>query len=66
MVGLSALWLPIVLSSVFVFVTLLILHMMPGWHKGDMNAVPGEDKVLETLRSLNLQRATTGSPTAAP
>jgi hypothetical protein len=28
---------------------------MPGWHKGDMIAVPGEDKVMETLRNLNVR-----------
>src|SRR5262249_35695707 len=55
MVGLSALWMPIVVSAVFVLITLLIIHMMPGWHKGDMTAVPGEDKVMETLRGLNVQ-----------
>jgi hypothetical protein len=54
MVGLSALWMPIVVSAVFVFIALLILHMT-GWHKNDMTAVPGEDKVMETLRSLNVQ-----------
>ena len=55
MVGLAALWIPIVVSAVFVCITLLILHMMPGWHKGDMTAVPGEDEVMETLRGLNVQ-----------
>jgi hypothetical protein len=55
MVGLAALWMPIVVSAVFVFIALLILHMMPGWHKGDMIAVPGEDKVMETLRNLNVR-----------
>lgn len=38
-----------------VLIALLVLHMMPGWHKRDMIAVPGEDKVMETLRSLNVQ-----------
>ena len=28
---------------------------MLGWHKGDMIAVPGEAKVMETLRGLNVQ-----------
>lgn len=55
MVGISALWMPIVVSAVFVFIALLILHMMPGWHKGDMAAVPGEARVMETLRALNVQ-----------
>ena len=55
MVGLSALWMPIVVSAVFVFIALMIMHMMPGWHKRDMIAVPGEAKVMETLRGLNVQ-----------
>ena len=55
MVGLSALWMPTVVSAVFVLIALLVVHMMPGWHKGDMMAVPGEDKVMETLRGLNVQ-----------
>jgi hypothetical protein len=38
-----------------VLITLAIIHMMPGWHRSDMTAVPGEDKVMETLRGLNVQ-----------
>lgn len=55
MVGLSALWMPIVVSAVFVLIALLIIHGMLGWHKDDMIAVPGEAKLLETLRGLNVQ-----------
>jgi hypothetical protein len=55
MVGLSALWMPILVSAVFVFITLAIIHMIPGWHQGDMTAVPGEDRVMEALRALNVQ-----------
>lgn len=55
MVGLSALWMPIVVSAVFVFIALAIIHMIPGWHQNDMTAVPGEDKFMETLRGLNAQ-----------
>jgi hypothetical protein len=55
MVGLSALWMPILVSAVFVLIRLAIIHMMPGWHRSDMTAVPGEDKVMETLRGLNVQ-----------
>jgi hypothetical protein len=54
MVGLFALWMPILVSAVFVFFALMIVHMLPGWHKDDMAAVPGEDKVMETLRGLNV------------
>jgi hypothetical protein len=53
MVGLSALWMPIVVSSVFVLIALLIIHGLVGWHKADMAAIPGEAKFLETLRGLN-------------
>ena len=55
MAELPALWMPIVVSAVFVLIALLILHMLPGWHKGDMTAVPGEDRFMETLRGLNVQ-----------
>jgi len=55
MVGLFALWMPILVSAVFVFITLAIIHMIPGWHQDDMMAVPGEDNVMETFRALNVQ-----------
>jgi hypothetical protein len=55
MVGIAALWLPIVVSAAFVFVALMVIHMMPGWHRDDMAAVPGEDKVMEAMRGLNVQ-----------
>ncbi len=54
MVELPALWLPIIVSAVFVFITLIVIHMIPGWHQGDMKAVPSEGKVMDTLRGLNL------------
>jgi hypothetical protein len=55
MVGLFALWMPIVVSAVFVFIALSIAHMLPGWHKADMVALPGEAQVMETLRGLSVQ-----------
>ena len=55
MIGLSALWIPIVVSAVVVFIALALVHGMLGWHKGDMTAVPGETKVMETLRGLNVR-----------
>jgi hypothetical protein len=56
MVPLSALWLPIVLSAVIVFVASSILHMLLTHHRSDYNQLPDEDKVTATLRSLNLKR----------
>lgn len=51
---LYALWLPIVLSSVFVFVVSAVIHMALPWHKSDYRPLPQEDKVLETLRSVGV------------
>jgi hypothetical protein len=51
MTVLHTLWLPILLSSVFVFVASSIIHMaLPWWHKGDYAKVPQEDKVMDALR----------------
>lgn len=52
MTGLSALWLPILLSAIIVFVASSVLHMMTPWHKGDYARVPNEDKVRDALRTL--------------
>ncbi len=54
MTGLSALWLPILVSAVFVFVGSSILHMMLPWHKSDYGALPAEDKVLDAFRSWSV------------
>ena len=52
MTGLSVLWLPILLSSVFVFVSSALIHMLSPWHKSDYSKVPNEDKVRDALRPL--------------
>ncbi len=52
MTGLSALWLPILLSSVIVFVVSSIIHMALPWHKSDYPKVPGEERVRDALRPL--------------
>ena len=52
MVGLSALWLPILLSPVIVFVVSSIIHMATPWHKGDYLQMPSEDKAMDALRLL--------------
>jgi hypothetical protein len=43
MTALMALWLPILLSAVFVFIASSIIHMTPGWHSGDYPPVPDEE-----------------------
>jgi hypothetical protein len=56
MVSLSALWLPIVLSAVIVFVASSIMHMLLPYHKSDYQQLPEEDKVLGVLRGSGLKR----------
>jgi hypothetical protein len=51
MTPLAALWLPILLSTVFVFIASMILHMTP-WHHGDYPALPDEARFREALRPM--------------
>jgi len=48
---LSELWLPLVLSAVFVFVASSVIHMLLPVHKGDYGKLPAEEAVLASLRS---------------
>src|SRR5881398_3695080 len=50
MTGLGALWLPILLSSVAVFVVSSVIHMMSPWHKSDYPKLANEDQVMDALR----------------
>jgi len=52
MTGLSALWLPILLSAVIVFVVSSVIHMASPWHKSDYPKMPNEDQVMDALRPL--------------
>jgi hypothetical protein len=52
MTGLSLLWLPILLSSVIVFLASSLIHMVLPWHKSDYPKMPNEDKVMDALRPL--------------
>ncbi len=52
---LTDLWLPILLSAVFVFIASSILHMVIPIHKGDYKKIPGEDLVLAEMRAQGLQ-----------
>jgi len=52
MTPLSALWLPILLSAVFVFVASSIIHMAPLWHRNDFSKLPREEAVIASLRPL--------------
>jgi hypothetical protein len=54
MVPLPALWLPIVLSAVAVFLLSFVIHMVLPVHRGDLSKIPNEDAVLDFLRAANL------------
>lgn len=53
MVSLGALWLPILLSAVLVFVLSSIIHMVLGYHNSDYTRLPNEDAVRDAIRSGN-------------
>ncbi len=54
MTGLHALWFPILLSAVAVFMLSSLVHMVLPWHKGDYPKMPREDEVMAALRQFNL------------
>ncbi len=55
MVGLDALWLPILLSAVLVFIASSVIHMvLSAWHQSDYLKLANEDKVMDALRPLAL------------
>ena len=49
MLSLTALWLPILVSAVIVFVASSVIHMAPLWHRNDFPKMPREDEVLQAL-----------------
>jgi hypothetical protein len=56
MVPLTALWLPILLSAVIVFVASSIMHMVLPYHRNDYGQLPDEDKILATMRASGVKR----------
>jgi hypothetical protein len=56
MVPLTALWLPIVLSAVLVFIASSIMHAVLTYHQSDCQQIPEEDKILTALRAAGLKR----------
>ena len=56
MVSLAALWLPIVLSAVIVFIASSIMHTVLKYHHADIKQLPEEEKTMAALRSNGLQK----------
>jgi hypothetical protein len=54
MVSITALWLPILVAAVIVFIASSIIHMVLPYHRADYRQIPDEDKVRDALRPSNL------------
>lgn len=54
MTTLASLWLPILLSAVFVFVVSSLIHMVLQLHKNDYVKLAQEEQVLSTLRDFGV------------
>ncbi|NNE47987.1 MAG: hypothetical protein HKN37_15150 [Rhodothermales bacterium] len=54
MVSVLALWLPILVAAVFVFIVSSILHMVFSYHNSDFGGVPSEEEVRSALRKFNI------------
>jgi hypothetical protein len=54
MVPILSLWLPILLSAVFVFIISSLIHMVIGYHANDYRKLPDEDGFLDALRKFNI------------
>lgn len=55
MVPVTALWLPILLSAVLVFVLSSVMHMVLTYHRADYRKLPDEDGVMEALRRFDIR-----------
>lgn len=54
MITIFSLWLPILLSAVFVFVVSSVIHMMLKYHQTDFRGLPKEDEVMNALRPFQI------------
>ena len=61
MVPVTALWLPILLSAVIVFVASSILHMVLPIHKSDYRKLPEEERVRDALHRKDDNAAASAS-----
>ena len=55
MVTIGALWLPILVASVFVFFASFVMHTVLPFHKKDWGKLGKEDDVMEALRGMDVQ-----------
>jgi len=53
---LAALWVPILLSAVIVFIASSVMHTVLKYHQADIHKLQDEDKVMTALRGAGVQR----------
>jgi hypothetical protein len=54
MTAIAALWLPILVSAVLVFIASSVIHMAPLWHRGELPAPPDADRLQDAMRPFGL------------
>lgn len=54
MTSIASLWLPILASSVFVFIVSSLIHMATPWHKNEYPKVPDEDRFRNAVGPLGI------------
>jgi hypothetical protein len=54
MVPVTSLWLPILVSAVFVFVASSIVHMVFKYHHADWKRIPSHDEVQAAMRRFSV------------
>lgn len=54
MVPITSLVLPIVVAAVLVFIASSLIHMLLGYHAGDLSRFPQEEETLDALRQLHI------------
>jgi hypothetical protein len=54
MIAIHTLWLPVLVSSVIVFIVSSIFHTVLPWHKNDYPKVANEDKIMDALRPFSI------------
>ena len=54
MISIFALWLPILLSAVFVFIISSVIHTMLKYHQSDYEQIPSEGEVADALQKFNI------------
>lgn len=52
MVSMTSLWLPVLLSAVFVFIASSVIHMALRYHKHDYDRTPQEDALLNSMQGI--------------